>query len=167
MRNFNPPLQTLVCIYLFLCSANQITAQSLNLTDFAVWGGSAPSATYNSSQGVFIGNTVAIQGNIGSNHRVDVKNLFIITGNVYSGNIASFGNIGKVTGNIFAAKTASNYTGIVIAGDYRINFTGNLTAKGKIVLKNEGSSNATSVTGRVAVPAPSAVNYSGHGLPQE
>lgn len=162
MRNFTPALLKLVYATMFLGVAIHSNAQQqLNLTDFAVWGGSASSNTYNSSQGVFIGNTVAIQGNVGSNHRVTVNNLFSITGNVYSGNIAAFGNIGKVTGNIFAAKTASNYTGHVITGDYKLTFAGNLTAKGKINLKNLSGSNASFVTGQVAVPAPTSTNYVG------
>src|SRR5205085_11804978 len=138
MRNFSPALPKLVCVSLFLCSVffGKSQSQPLKLTDFAVWGGSASPGTYNSLQGVFIGNTVAIQGNVGSNQRVDVKSIFSITGSIYSGNIVSLGNLGKVTGNIFAAKAASNYTGNVITADYKINFTGNLTANGKIVLKN-------------------------------
>ena len=161
MRNFTPAFSKLVCAALFFCQANQSFAQTLKLTDFAVWGGSASTASFNNAQGVFIGNTVSIQGNIGSNHRVDVRNLFNLTGNIYSGNTVSFGNIGKVTGDVFAAKSAGNCTGNVISGDYKISFTGNLTAKGKIVLKNLGSSNATTVKGKVAVPAPSSANYSG------
>ena len=154
MRNFAFAFVNTVCAALLLFSSFQSTAQSLKLTDFAVWGGSASPSTYNSTQGVFIGNTVIIQGNIGSNHRVDVKNLFNITGNIYSGNIATFGNIGKVTGNIFAAKTANNYTGNVITGDYKLNFVGNLTAKGKIDLKKLTGSNASFVTGQVSRSRP-------------
>lgn len=149
---------------LFWININESKAQStepLKLTDFAVWGGSASSGTYNSSQGVFIGNAVIVEGNVGSNHRIDVKNLFKLTGNLYSGNIVAFGNLGKVTGNVFAAKTANNFSGNVIDADFQIDFIGNLTAKGKIVLKSFGGRNATSVTGQVAVPAPSSTNYSG------
>ena len=165
MRNLTPSLQKYICALLFICVVKIAQGQSsptqLKIKDFAVWGGSATSNSYNSSQGVFIGNIVSITGNVGSNHLVDAKNLFSITGNVYSGNVVSFGNIGKITGNIFAAKNATNYTGNVITGDYKINFTGNLTANGKIFLKNLASPNATSVTGQVAVPAPTLTNYSG------
>lgn len=165
MRHFTPALQKLVFVVLLLGLATigkgQTPPQKLKLTDFAVWGGSASSASYNSSQGVFIGNAVAIEGNVGSNHRVDAKNLFSIKGNVYSGNVISLGNIGKITGNIFAAKTASNYSGNVISGDYKLAFIGNLTANGKIFLKSLAAPNATSVTGQVAVPAPTSSNYSG------
>ena len=163
MGKFTLPLQKVFYVFLLLCWVNagkSQAPQTLKLSDFAVWGGSASPTTYNSSQGVFIGNIVAIQGNVGSNHRVDVKNLFNITGNIYSGNAVSLGNIGKVTGNIFAAKNAANYLGNVISGDYKINFTGNLTANGKIVLKALSAPNATSVTGQVAVPAPTSTNYS-------
>ncbi len=156
-------LQKVLCVCLLFAITRdaQSQTQPLKLTDFAVWGGSASPNSYNSSQGVFLGNVVAINGNVGSNHLVDVKNLFSITGNIYSGNAVSFGNLGKVTGNIFAAKTAANYSGNVISADFKIDFVGNLTAKGKIVLKSLGGPNATSVTGQVAVPAPSSTNYSG------
>ena len=133
MRNFSPALYKSACLVLLLYSSivgKSQTTQPLKLTDFAVWGGSASSNSYNTTQGVFIGNTVGIQGNIGSIHRVDVKNIFNITGNVYSGNIITIGNLGKITGNIFAAKAASNYTGSVITSDYKIEFNGNITANG-------------------------------------
>jgi cytoskeletal protein CcmA (bactofilin family) len=148
------------CI-LSICSVQVVAAQSLKLTDFAVWGGGAPSATYNNSQGVFIGNIVSITGNVGSNHRVKVENFFNITGNVYSDNVISLGNFGRVAGNIFAAKNAANYTGNVIESDLQVRFEGNLTAKGKILLRNLVWLNGTAVTGQVAVPAPSSTNYSG------
>lgn len=165
MRNVIQALQKCLFLSLFIIvvktSQAQNTPVQLKIKDFAVWGGSVSPSSYNSSQGVFIGNIVAIEGNVGSSQLVNAKNLFSITGNIYSGNIVSLGNLGKVTGNIFAAKTAPNSPVNVIEGDYKVNFTGNLTANGKIVLKSLGGNNATSVTGQVAVPAPSSTNYSG------
>lgn len=161
MRNYASAFLKLLCAGACLFLSLQSSAQTLKLTDFAVWGGSASPLTYNTSQGVFIGNAVIIQGNVGSNHRVAVNNLFNVTGNIYSGNIATFGNLGKITGNIFAAKKANNYTGNVITGDYKLNFAGNLTANGKITLKKLTGSNASFVKGIVAVPAPTSVNYIG------
>src|SRR5436190_16616699 len=164
MRRLIQALQRCICLLFAICVLKTAQGQNqppLKIKDFAVWGGSASPGSYNSTQGVFIGNIVSITGNIGSNQLVDVKNLFKVTGNIYSGNAVSFGNFGKVNGNIFAAKSASNYTGNVIAGDYQIDFTGNLTANGKIFLKNLNGPNATTVTGQAAVPAPSSTNYSG------
>ncbi|MEP7108857.1 MAG: hypothetical protein ABI760_12765, partial [Ferruginibacter sp.] len=129
MRKLTQALQNCICLLLLTCvvkiAQSQNPALQLKIKDFAVWGGSASPNSYNNSQGVFIGNIVSIQGNVGSNHLVDAKNIFNVTGNIYSGNVVSLGNLGKITGNIFAAKNATNYTGNVISGDYKINFTGN------------------------------------------
>ncbi|HTE27493.1 MBG domain-containing protein [Flavitalea sp.] len=164
MRWFFQAIQNCSFLLLFSFFATISQGQTpieLRIKDFAVWGGSASPNSYNSSQGVFIGNAVSIQGNVGSNHLIDANNLFSISGNIYSGNIISLGNLGKITGNVFAAKKAPNYNGNVISADYRVIITGNLTAQGKIVLKSLGSSLATSVTGQVSVPSPTATNYSG------
>ncbi len=160
MRKFTSCKHKIFFVFVLLCLGNfaksQVTPQTLKLTDFAIWGGSASPDSYNSSQGILFENNVIIQGNMGSNHLIDVKNNFTLTGNIYSGNRISLVNNITVTGNIFAAKKASNLQGDVISVVNNGIFKGDLTANGKITLKN-----INKITGQVKVPAPTATNYSG------
>ncbi|MGZ8524352.1 MAG: MBG domain-containing protein, partial [Chitinophagaceae bacterium] len=166
MRKFTWPLPKFICVLLLICLAKVGKSQAppvptLKLTDFAIWGGSASPNSYNSTQRVYLKEKVSIQGNIGSNHIVEVKENFTLTGSILSGNGVSLKENTKITGDIFANKKAANFQGDVISGKEKSNFIGNLVANGKIVLKTGSGSDATKITGKVAVPAPAATNYSG------
>lgn len=137
-----------------ICKAQ--TPQTLKLTDFAIWGGSASANSYNSSQGIFFENNVIIEGNMGTNHLIDVKNSFTLTGDVYTGNRVIFKNNVTITGSIYAAKKATNLSGEVITIVNNGTFKGDLVANGKITLKNNNK-----ITGQVRVPAPTSTNYAG------
>src|SRR6266496_4858335 len=121
MRKFTSTLQKPVYVFLLLfwvtISKSQTTAQTLKLTDFALWGGSTSANTYNSSQGVTINNTAIIQGNIGSNHLIDIKNNITVTGNIYSGNLISFKDYAKITGNIFANRSGTTLNPAISGGN--------------------------------------------------
>jgi hypothetical protein len=153
----------IICALLLIClvKIGNGQAQTLKLTDFAIWGGSASASSYNSSQGVFLKEKAKITGNIGSNHLVDTKENFTLTGNIFSGNGVSLKSSAIITGNITANKTATNFSGNVISGNIKSDFKGNLTAKGKIVVVTATGSSASFVRGQVAVPAPTSTNYSG------
>jgi hypothetical protein len=160
------PLQKIFYAFLLLCWVNigkgqTPAAQNLKLADFAIWGGSASPDSYVSSQGVYIKIKASVQGNIGSNHLVEIKENFKLTGNIFSGNGVSLKPSAIITGNITANKKAANFTGNVISGDLRSDFKGNLTANGKIFIKTASGTDASFVRGQVAVPAPTATNYSG------
>jgi cytoskeletal protein CcmA (bactofilin family) len=165
MHTFTLPKLKIFYVFVLLCLANlansQVTPENLKLSDFAIWGGSSSPSSYKSSQGVFIKEKATITGNIGSNHLIDIKENLTMTGNVYSGNGVYFNVSTKITGNVTANKTASNFSGTVISGDKKSDFKGNLTAKGKIILKTGSGSDATFVRGKVAVPSPTSTNYSG------
>lgn len=154
MKKLSFHLARFLCTVFLICTVQSLTAQSLKLTDFAIWGGSASPNPYNSMQGVFINNTATIQGNIGSNHVVDIKNNFTLSGSVYTGNNVIFKNNATITGNIFANRIGTNVSP-TISGGNNGSITGNLTANGKIAL---GSGQ---VTGKAAVPAPVSINYAG------
>jgi hypothetical protein len=161
MQSFMPLFKTVICSLLFIGlvktgKSQAPAAPTFKLTDFAVWGGSASSSAYNSSQGITITNNVSITGNMGSNHLVDAKNNLTLKGSILSGNGISIKNNGQVTGDLFAAKNAANFKDDAISGVNNISFVGNLTAKGKISLKNN-----ISIKGKVAVPAPASTNYTG------
>ncbi len=127
-----------------------------NLTDFAVWGGSASPQSYRAAQAVTIFNNIKITGNVGSNHLVTVRNDLKLTGSIVSFNGFIANNNAAVTGNIFAAKTAGNFTGNVISINNDAKIIGNLSANGKVIFKN-----ANTITGQVFVPAPTNSNYTG------
>ncbi|MDQ3683863.1 MAG: polymer-forming cytoskeletal protein, partial [Bacteroidota bacterium] len=154
MKKSSFQLPRIICTVLLICSVQVVTAQNLKLTNFAIWGGGASPTTYNSAQGVFIGNTANIQGDIGSNHLVDIKNNLNLNGNIYSGNRVVFVDFAKITGNIFANRMGTTLSP-TISGNNRDTITGNLTANGKISL------NSGRITGTVAVPAPANTNYTG------
>ncbi|RYG51336.1 MAG: hypothetical protein EOO01_08755, partial [Chitinophagaceae bacterium] len=139
----------------------QTTPVTLKLSDFAIWGGSAAPTSYKSSQGVFLKEKATITGNIGTNHLIDAKERFTLTGNIFSGNAVSLKEFAKITGNITANKAASNFSGTVISADKKSDLKGNLTAKGKIVVRTGSGSDISYVRGQVAVPAPTSTNYSG------
>ncbi len=161
MWNFTLSYQRIVFVFLLIClvSANQIkaqTPQNLKITDFAVWGGGAAANPYNNTQGVFLDNKVTITGNIGSNHLVDIKGKSnIINGGIYSGNGVVLKNDNSIIGNIFGNRAGANYPNPVISAGTKFAITGNLTANGMIDIKSG------TVTGQVAVPAPSGTNYTG------
>jgi hypothetical protein len=161
MPKIKPSLKRIICalalIFLLKVGKSQTApAQTLKLTDFAIWGGSASPNSYNSSQGIVFENNVIIQGNVGSNHLIDVLNNITLTGNVYSGNRVALKTNVTVTGDIFAAKKASNLQGDIISMVNNGVFKGDLTANGRISLINNNK-----ITGQVRVPAPTATNYSG------
>ncbi|MGK2863138.1 MAG: S8 family serine peptidase, partial [Chitinophagaceae bacterium] len=161
MWKFTLSFQRNVFVLLFIClvSANQIKAQApqnLKITDFAVWGGGAAANPFNNTQGVSLENKVTITGNIGSNHKVDIKGKSnIINGGIYSGNGVVLGNDNTITGNISGNRAGANYPNPVISAGTKLTITGNLTANGMIDIKSG------TVTGQVAVPAPSGTNYTG------
>src|SRR5262245_34103552 len=159
MRKFTLSWQKACYVFMFLClaeiSKSQSAAQTLKLQDFTIWGGSAPTSPYNSSQGVAFNNTAVIQGNIGSNHLINVKNNLTVTGNIYSGNLISFTNNAKITGNIFANRLGTTSNPAISWGS-RDTITGNVSANGKITFGTYGK-----ITGQVAVPAPTSSNFSG------
>ena len=164
MQRLSLPLKRgFICALLLIClvKISHGQAQTLKLSDFAIWGGSSSPSSYNSSQGVFLKEKAKITGNIGSNHLVDAKENFTLTGNIFSGNGVSLKTSTIITGNITANKTATNFTGNVISGNIKSDFKGNLTAKGKIVILTATGSSASFVRGQVAVPAPTSTNYSG------
>ncbi|MEP7373424.1 MAG: LamG-like jellyroll fold domain-containing protein [Chitinophagaceae bacterium] len=163
MQKLRLPLQRIVCLLLLVClvKIGNSQAQTLKLSDFAIWGGSASASSYNSAQGVFLKEKAKITGSIGSNHLVDAKENFTLTGNIFSGNGVSLKTSTIITGNITANKTAANFTGNVISGNIKSDFKGNLTAKGKIVILTATGTSASFVRGQVAVPAPTSTNYSG------
>jgi hypothetical protein len=164
MYKFTLTKRTVLFASLFLAFTQLTSAQttpSLKLSDFAIWGGSGAATNYRSSQGVFLKEKATINGNIGTNHLIDIKERLNLTGNIFSGNAVSLKESATVTGTITANKTASNYTGIAIAADKKSDLKGNLTAKGKIVIKTAKGAEITYVRGQVAVPAPSSTNYSG------
>ena len=78
MQKSSSIIVRIIYIVLLICTAQNLTAQNLKITDFAIWGGGAIPNPYNSAQGVFINNTVNIQGNIGSNHLVNISNNFTL-----------------------------------------------------------------------------------------
>lgn len=155
MRCSTPTLQKCIVLLLlsFLVKINQgQTPVELKVKDFAIWGGSASTNAYNSSQGIFINNNAIIEGNIGSNHLVDIKNNLKLQGNIYSANRVFFGDLAKVTGHIYANRMGTSLSP-VISGGNKDTITGNLTANGRISI---GSGR---VTGQVAVPV--TTNYTG------
>lgn len=144
-----------ICLaILLLLSFGPVSAQTLKLSDFAVWGGGTAPNPYNSANGVFIGNGANIQGNLGSNHLVSIVNNITLTGSIYSGNNVLIKNNAVVTGNITANRLGTTVAPTISAG---INFTmnGNLTSNGKVTITS-GSMNGTA-----AVPAVTTTNYSG------
>jgi hypothetical protein len=143
----------LIC--LVIISNNQSSAQTLRLQDFAIWGGSAATSPYNSSQGVVFNNSAIVLGNIGTNHLINVKNNLTVTGNIYSGNLISFSNNAKINGNTFANRSGTTSNPAITFGS-RDTIVGNLTANGKITFGTLGKD-----SGQVAVPAPTSTNYSG------
>ena len=110
MQKFTLPLQKFICVLLLIClvkigKSQAPPAQTLKLTDFAVWGGGASPNPYNSTQGVFITNTVNIEGNIGSNHLVAYR-LFcpeICQGNRLSSDVDYGGIVASRSGKQFDA----------------------------------------------------------------
>jgi cytoskeletal protein CcmA (bactofilin family) len=161
MGNVTLTLQRIVCFFLLIGLVKEATAQTLKIEDFAIWGGSAAASSYNSSQGVVLGTNTTIQGNVGSNHLIDAQSYFTLSGNLYSANAVTLGSNGKVTGNIFAAKTSSGGPKEAITGQNKLDFIGNLYAKGKIKIPPAAGPNATTIMGQVAVPTPVNSNYSG------
>ena len=113
MQKFTLPLQKFICVLLLIClvkiGKSQSPAQTLRLKDFAIWGGGATANPYNSTQGVFITNTVNIEGNIGSNHLIDIQNNFTLKGSIYSGNRVIFNDFAKITGNNKSMRPIINY----------------------------------------------------------
>ena len=97
---------SLLAIICFIQKCYGQNQQSPAITDFAVWGGSAASNSYNSSQSVVIGNNVTIQGNIGTNHLINAGTNLTVTGNIFSNNIVTLAGNGKIIGDIFAARQA-------------------------------------------------------------
>ena len=152
--------RAIVLLIFLLCHVNANAQSAIKLVDFAVWGGSGMPSSYNSMQSVTLGNYVFINGKVGSNHLVDGKNFVTINGNIHSGNVISILPDTKITGNLFA-ENKSGSTGDVILGANKIQFTGNLTAAGKILLSTGGGPGSTTITGSVSVPAPITSNYSG------
>ena len=156
MRKFSLFFFQLFTVWLALFGFQKaFSQQSLKLTDFAIWGGSSPASAYTSAQGVFIKNAANIKGNIGSNHILEFKNDFTVSGNLHSGNLISFKNNAKITGNTFAQRSGTASNPVVSGGNNAI-ITGGLTAAGRISLGNN-----TQATGQIAVPSPTATNYSG------
>ncbi len=139
----------------------QTTATQLKIKEFAVWGGSAPSSSFNSKQGVFVGGRTTIVGNIGSNHTVDAKLDLDVTGNIVSGNEISLGARTTIRGNLTANNASTNFRGEVISSKVKSDFFGNIVANGMVKLKSNSGFFASKVTGSVKVPAPSNVNYEG------
>lgn len=159
MQRLALPLKRgVICVLLLIClgKIGYTQAPTLKLSDFAIWGGSASSNSYNSTQGILFENNVIIQGNMGSNHLIDVTSNIAVTGNIYSGNRVVLKNNITVTGNIFAAKKTSSLQGDIISMINNGIFKGDLTANGRISLVNNNK-----ITGQVKVPAPTATNYSG------
>jgi hypothetical protein len=154
MKKLSFRLVTVICTVLLICNVQIVTGQNLKLTEFAIWGGGASPGTYNSAQGVFLSNTVSIEGNIGSNHLVDIKNNIALQGNIYSGNRVVFGDFAKITGNIFANRLGTTLSP-TISGNNSNTITGDLTANGIINIRSGA------ITGKVAVPAPANTNYTG------
>ncbi len=154
MQKSSSIIVRIIYIVLLICTAQNLTAQNLKITDFAIWGGGAIPNPYNSAQGVFINNNANIQGNIGSNHLININNNFNLTGNIYSGNRVIFADFAKITGNIFANKIGSSPSP-TISGNNSDTITGNLIANGKISLLSG------KIIGQVAVPAPANTNYTG------
>ena len=158
MKIFTPYLLKSIYLSVAICFViignNRLQGQTLKLTDFAIWGGSAATNSYNNTQGVFINNTANIEGNIGTNHLIDIKNNLTLKGNIYSGNRIFFKDYAKITGNIFASRAGTNLSPI-ISGGASSKITGDLTANGKITISSG------TVTGKVAVPAPTSSNYTG------
>lgn len=161
MQTLVPFLRKFLVVISLLFIGNESWSQNsnppvFNLTDFAVWGGSASPTNYQSAQAVTINNNIKITGNIGSNHLVSVKNDFKLTGSIVSFNGIIANNNAAVNGNIFAVKSAANYTGNVVSVNNGAKIVGNLSANGKVVFKNNNS-----IAGKVFVPAPTNSNYSG------
>ena len=104
MQRLSLPLQKgIIYVLLFICLGKigyGQQAQTLKLSDFAIWGGSASPTSYNSSQGVFLKEKAKVTGNIGSNHLVDAKENFTLTGNIFSGNAVSFKTSTIITGKL-------------------------------------------------------------------
>jgi hypothetical protein len=149
-------------IFLLVCQlAVAQSNQSLSIKDFAIWGGSSPAGVFLKDEGVFLKEGAIIKGNIGSNQQVLIKEKLLLFGSIYSGNGVSLKENTIIWGDIYAWNSSPAYINPAIFGKEKSLFFGNLTANGKINLKNDGGSNISLIRGSVSVPAPTSVNYSG------
>ena len=148
-------------LLVFTAAMQSLSAQQLKIKDFAIWGGSAPAATYTPNQGVFILGNTNITGTVGTNHLIDVKKDLTLKGNFISGNGISFAGKNVVTGNLTANRLSTLYSDTAIKSYNKSDFIGNLIANGKINIKTNSGTAASTVTGKVSVPAPSINNYTG------